>query len=455
MNNMYKKLYEWKTKLIGKTFTFLTVVDVIHVTLDNGKKRYMAVCDCKCGNRVNVDVYGISKGHNKSCGCYEKSKENSTRHKEINAKNKDIRSIAKKEWCQNNPDKVKEIGRKRSEWCKSNPDKVAEASKKYSQWCKDNPDKVKAKTEKCLDWRRNNKEDVSRMIENSKAWREDSERVNLAVQRRLDTLSRRPESRRRISESRSTWIQNNNELFIKSINAAHAANKSIAIKRRQQIDFSSILDLVHPDYYDTLISGHIGSDDCILLKCTACGEYSFHKLGSIFTMCKQQIRDDCSILCDTCKATLITSKYEKDILDCVSEFYNGTCIRNDRSVLNGKELDLYYPEKKIAIEFNGDYWHSDAHKSNDYHYNKFKACNDLGVTLVSIFEHMWNEDSNSIKCYLRDLYNDTENKISFYDGLINNNYPLPNMTTLIGEYIESYYVAGKHKVYTCGYTKVT
>ena len=47
---------------------------------------------------------------------------------------------------------------------------------------------------------------------------------------------------------------------------------------------------------------------------------------------------------------------------------------NNRSILNGKELDIYIPSKNIAIECNGVYWHS--LKPTNFHYNKWKNCKE-------------------------------------------------------------------------------
>jgi len=146
------------------------------------------------------------------------------------------------------------------------------------------------------------------------------------------------------------------------------------------------------------------------------------------------------------------------IKDFINSVYIGNVIENDRSVLNGKELDLYYPDKCIAIEFNGDYWHDEDHKPNNYHYDKFIMCIDKGILLVSIFEHYWNNDKDTIKSYLKDLFNGVSNSISFNGINVNNNYPPPN-----GDYfrrdnlkvLEHYYISHNKKVYTCGYTLIT
>ena len=57
-----------------------------------------------------------------------------------------------------------------------------------------------------------------------------------------------------------------------------------------------------------------------------------------------------------------------------------------RSTIYPYELDTYIPSKNIAIECNGIYWHSDQNKPKEYHYNKFKKCQEKGIQLISIWE---------------------------------------------------------------------
>ena len=66
-------------------------------------------------------------------------------------------------------------------------------------------------------------------------------------------------------------------------------------------------------------------------------------------------------------------------------------IRRDRTLLHGKELDFYIPSKKLAIELNGLYWHSEigGNVSKMYHLYKSKSCIFYGVRLIHIFESEW------------------------------------------------------------------
>lgn len=69
----------------------------------------------------------------------------------------------------------------------------------------------------------------------------------------------------------------------------------------------------------------------------------------------------------------------------------------DRSILNGKEIDLYYAQKKVGIEFNGNYWHSEMQKDKSYHINKSLMAAQKGVRLIHIFEYEWNNEETQRK----------------------------------------------------------
>jgi len=80
-----------------------------------------------------------------------------------------------------------------------------------------------------------------------------------------------------------------------------------------------------------------------------------------------------------------SSIYEDTIEDFLNHL-NIDYIKNDRSILLGRELDFYIPQFRLAIEVNGIYWHSEisGNKNRDYHYKKWKECSDKDITLLSI-----------------------------------------------------------------------
>ena len=69
---------------------------------------------------------------------------------------------------------------------------------------------------------------------------------------------------------------------------------------------------------------------------------------------------------------------------------------NCRNIIDS-ELDLYYPDKNTAIEFNGSYWHSEIYKDKYYHQRKTIDCATKNIQLIHIFEYEWNDKDTKEK----------------------------------------------------------
>lgn len=115
----------------------------------------------------------------------------------------------------------------------------------------------------------------------------------------------------------------------------------------------------------------------ILIKCKKCGNV-FEKIA-----CDHLTSSHGG--CLHCYAN--KSKGEEEICDFVKQALgeNNVSVRN-RSVLKNSEIDLYVPNKKIGIEYNGVYWHSEPMKGKNYHLYKTEECKNSGIGLVQIFE---------------------------------------------------------------------
>lgn len=90
---------------------------------------------------------------------------------------------------------------------------------------------------------------------------------------------------------------------------------------------------------------------------------------------------------------------------------------NTHDVL-GWELDLWYPEKGVAVEYNGDYWHSRGLGRASRHIAKTTICEQKGIHLINIFERFWrNED---IKPKIINILNNfiSKEKLKRVDGEI-------------------------------------
>ena len=86
------------------------------------------------------------------------------------------------------------------------------------------------------------------------------------------------------------------------------------------------------------------------------------------------------------------SPKETEVKNFVKAIYTGKVEYNTRSVIAPLELDIYIPDRKLAIEFNGSYWHSDEIKDRKYHQNKTMMCINKGIRLIHVFEYEWDDE---------------------------------------------------------------
>ena len=130
---------------------------------------------------------------------------------------------------------------------------------------------------------------------------------------------------------------------------------------------------------------------------------------------------------------------------------------HNRSVLKNLELDFYIPSLNIAIEYHGNYWHSQlsGNKAPMYHLEKLNRCNEVGIRLIQIFEDEWLNKIQIVKSRLKHLFHKTkysigarECELRFIDNHItrryNEKYHLQghaNASVSIGAYYKNRLVA--------------
>jgi transcriptional regulator with XRE-family HTH domain len=91
------------------------------------------------------------------------------------------------------------------------------------------------------------------------------------------------------------------------------------------------------------------------------------------------------------------SKEENTLYEYIKSIYDGNIIQSNRSVLGGKEIDIYLPDCKIAIEYNGLYSHqyrpSETKecliKGKSYHLQKTLGCENKGIHLLQFYSDEW------------------------------------------------------------------
>ena len=116
-----------------------------------------------------------------------------------------------------------------------------------------------------------------------------------------------------------------------------------------------------------------------------------------------------------------TSTYEKQI----QEFLDNNNIKyhtHNRSILKNNEIDILLDDFPIAIEFDGNLWHTENFGKKDkfYHLNKTNICNQNNIDLIHIFEDELKYKKDLVFKMLGDILNINNKKqicedMTFYE----------------------------------------
>lgn len=136
------------------------------------------------------------------------------------------------------------------------------------------------------------------------------------------------------------------------------------------------------------------------VKCKVCGEISLKSLEMLETTPK----------CHNCHP--VASYPEVLLLNYVSSIIpNLKVLSGDRSAISPQELDIYVPEKRFAIEFNGLTFHHSGVLPVDYHSNKTKICSEKSINLMHIFSDEWRDKTEIVKSMISNRLGVTPTKI--------------------------------------------
>lgn len=130
-------------------------------------------------------------------------------------------------------------------------------------------------------------------------------------------------------------------------------------------------------------------------------------------------------ICNPRNYSNTTSKGEQEVYEYVKTL-SANAINNDRVLLKpptggkSKEIDILLPDLKIAIEYNGIYWHSrklfeSLGKSNTSDNEKRLLIESFGYTSIQINECDWESKKKSISRYLKSVISNsaTEYKCNY------------------------------------------
>jgi hypothetical protein len=151
---------------------------------------------------------------------------------------------------------------------------------------------------------------------------------------------------------------------------------------------------------------HIGKL-MVTIKCDKCGKESEITKQLLYERNKRNYE-----ICPVCNPIGQSSRsgYEKELSDFL-KFILVTHKTSDKLILGKRELDVFIPEHKLAIEFDGTYWHNELFLPSDYHLKKTIGCQEKNIELIHIFEDEWIRRKEIIKSILKNRLKKTDNTI--------------------------------------------
>jgi very-short-patch-repair endonuclease len=94
--------------------------------------------------------------------------------------------------------------------------------------------------------------------------------------------------------------------------------------------------------------------------------------------------------CPDCFNSNHFSKAEKCMVVEIRNFSDSLIlVENTRQIIPPYELDIYFPDHKLAVEYCGLYWHSTDYKEPRDHRHKVDLCLERGIRLITVFEDEW------------------------------------------------------------------
>jgi hypothetical protein len=170
--------------------------------------------------------------------------------------------------------------------------------------------------------------------------------------------------------------------------------------KNKTLTYEQVKSFIEKEGYSLLSDEYVKSVKKLQLQCPD---------KHTFNMCFNNFQSGQK--CPICSFKDGKSKPEKEIFSYIKSIYNGKIIENDRTqIINphtnkNLELDIWLPEVRKAIEFNGKYWHS----KNDVSVRdiiKKEQCNNKKINLFIIDEIEWIKDKNNCLDLIKGFINE-------------------------------------------------
>jgi len=175
-----------------------------------------------------------------------------------------------------------------------------------------------------------------------------------------------------------------------------AAKAAQAKRKKFREMFEERARAVHGDLYDYSRHGYVAGREKVNIVCRRHGLFRqavYHHLAG-----------------QGCPHCVTKSAPEDEIAAYLAKFTK--VERRNRTIIAPKELDIYLPDHRLAIEYCGMYWHShgdadDEKKNKLRHKAKHDMCAAAGVRLITIYETDWTNHKNAMCRFLRNAVGGT------------------------------------------------
>lgn len=201
-------------------------------------------------------------------------------------------------------------------------------------------------------------------------------------------------------KTKNTDIRVYNQSIAMSGNANHFFGKRHSEDNKKKI---AERKLIPKDEFDARTSLRSNEFECV----TSYSEYGSRQYTKLKFKCQKCSKIQTKTLQSYERGSLCKFCYPKCISQAEIELGNflendlGCAVtRNAREVIPPLELDMYLSERKIAIEYNGLYWHDALKVGKGYHREKTRKCSEAGIQLIHVYSDEWMGKKEIIKSML-------------------------------------------------------
>lgn len=145
---------------------------------------------------------------------------------------------------------------------------------------------------------------------------------------------------------------------------------------------------VHGDKFDYSLVNYVNAHTKVNIICPVHGV--FQQIPSSHWYLQQG--------CPICALSKQTSRGEKEVCAYIKSIYSGEVLENDKTQIGRMELDIFLPELRIGIEYNGSHWHKlKEERQPGCHAEKERRCKEANILLINVEERDWKNNRKSIE----------------------------------------------------------